>query len=111
MPLIRRIPKRGFHHGAFARRYAPVNLQALEGLAEEVVDEAVLRRAGLVKGRWDGVKILGGGEIHRKVVVRVSAVSEAARRKIEAAGGKVELLSLKKQEARHIREKAGPACG
>ncbi|CAF0698891.1 50S ribosomal protein L15 [Candidatus Methylacidithermus pantelleriae] len=92
MPLIRRIPKRGFNHRAFQTRYAPVNVGALERLSEEVIDEEVLRKVGLVKGRWDGVKILGGGEIHRRIVVRVQAVSQAAKAKIEQAGGKVETV-------------------
>lgn len=91
MPLIRRMPKRGFNNANFKINNAPVNLKSLEKMSG-VVDEAVLRAAGLVNGKWDGVKILGSGDIKNKLVLRVQAVSSSARAKIEAQGGKIEIL-------------------
>src|ERR1700750_3226849 len=78
MPLIRRIPKRGFNNTDFATVYAPVNLGDLETLALAEIAQAALRKAGLVNGNWDGVKILGGGEISKKLTVTVHAISESA---------------------------------
>ncbi|HEY8965095.1 MAG TPA: 50S ribosomal protein L15 [Candidatus Methylacidiphilales bacterium] len=93
MPLIRRIPKRGFNNTDFATVYAPVNVGALEALNVAEIDEKALGAAGIVNGNWDGVKILGGGELKKKLVVKASAVSESARKKIEAAGGSVEIVA------------------
>jgi large subunit ribosomal protein L15 len=98
MPLIRRIPKRGFNNAEFTIDYAPVNLKDLEKLAVTgVIDEAVLRKAKLVNGPWDGVKILGGGEIAKKISVKVNAVSASAKEKIEKAGGSIELIVVRVQ--------------
>jgi large subunit ribosomal protein L15 len=92
MPLQRRLPKIGFNN-IFAIEYAPVNVAELELFdAGTVVDEAALRDQRIVRGRWDGVKLLGTGEIDRALTVRVHAVSASAREKIEKAGGTVELL-------------------
>jgi large subunit ribosomal protein L15 len=95
MPLIRRVPKRGFNNGAFRKDYAIVNLAALERFdAGAVVDEAALRATGLVKGRHDdGVKILGDGNITRPLIVRVTKFSASAAQKIADAGGKAEIVS------------------
>lgn len=94
MPLIRRIPKRGFNNSDFATRYAPVNLDALEAFADgSKVDEAALRSRGIVKGQWDGVKILGGGKLKPKnLTVEAHAFSGSARAALEAVGGKLTLL-------------------
>jgi large subunit ribosomal protein L15 len=93
MPLIRRIPKRGFNNANFKVRYAPVNLGDLEKLeVTGLIDEAILRQAGIVNGPADGVKILGGGEIKKKLSLKVNAISAVAKEKIEKAGGKVELI-------------------
>src|SRR5271170_7892180 len=79
MPLIRRIPKRGFNNAAFKITYAPVNLSELETLFEAgTVDEKGLREKGLVNGNWDGVKILGGGDITKKFFLKVNAISASA---------------------------------
>jgi len=88
MRLIRRIPKRGFNNNAYARRYAVVNLSALEGFADgaEITPE-VLREQGIFKGKSD-VKILGSIQLKRKLVVKAHAFSRTARQKIEEAGGK-----------------------
>src|SRR6266436_4139107 len=76
MPLIRRIPKRGFNNTAFKITYAPVNLADLElHFAAGAIDEKGLREKGLVNGNWDGVKILGGGEITKKFSLKVNAIS------------------------------------
>ena len=101
MPLIRRIPKRGFNNTRFATRYLPVNIEALNVFAEGArVDEATLREAGLVNGRGDGVKILGDGELNKKLTVAVNAFSASARSKIEAKGGKCEVVGAKAPAAR-----------
>lgn len=90
MPLQRRLPKRGFFN-LFRKRIAVVNLRDLGGFASgQTVDRAALIQAGILKGQWDGVKLLGDGEIDRPLEIRLSRVSRSARQKIEAAGGKVE---------------------
>ena len=90
MPLIRRLPKRGFNNAAFKLRIAVVNLDDLNDFADgTAVDEAVLRKEGLVRGTVDGVKILARGEITKKLTISGAQFSEAAKRKIEAAGGKI----------------------
>ena len=92
MPLIRRIPKRGFNNANFHINFAPVNLGELNDLEADVIDESVLRKAGIINGRWDGIKILATGELTKKVVIKAHAVSAAAKVKIEAAGGSVEVI-------------------
>lgn len=90
MPIHRRLPKRGFTN-VFGKRYAVVNLRDLAGFESgSTVDEVALVRAGLVKGRRDGIKLLGQGEISVPLTVKLDAVSKTAQAKIEAAGGKVE---------------------
>lgn len=92
MPLSRRLPKRGFTN-KFARKLAAVNVGELERFEPDtVVTPEVLARAGLVKQAKNGVKILGDGEISRPLTVRVQAASRQAIAKIEAAGGKVEVM-------------------
>jgi large subunit ribosomal protein L15 len=91
MPLIRRIPKRGFNNARFAVRYLPVNLEALNRFDDGArVDEALLRQTGLAKGKADGIKILGRGELKKKLTVVAHAFSASARAKIEALGGACE---------------------
>ena len=92
MRLIRRVPKRGFNRpGAWV--LAEVNVGALARFAAgSEVTEAALREAGLVRGAVDGVKILGDGEIDRRLTVRARGFSASARRKIEAAGGACETV-------------------
>jgi len=93
MPLQRRVPKRGFNN-IFRTEYAIVNVAALEERfeANAVVDAESLKACGLIKKELDGIKVLGNGEITKALTVKVSAVSESAKAKIEAAGGKVEVL-------------------
>jgi large subunit ribosomal protein L15 len=97
MPLIRRIPKRGFNNARFTTRYLPVNVAALNSFADGArVDEAALRAEGLVNGRGDGVKVLGDGELGRKLTVCAHAFSGSARAKIEAKGGTCEIVGPRK---------------
>jgi large subunit ribosomal protein L15 len=96
MPLIRRIPKRGFNNARFTTRYAPVNLEALSVFDDGArVDEAALRSAGLVNGKADGVKILGDGDLAKKLTVVANAFSASAKTKIEAKGGTCEVVGGK----------------
>jgi large subunit ribosomal protein L15 len=91
MPLIRRLPKRGFNNKNFETRYAPVNVGSLNVFNDgDVVTEETLRAKRLVTGTWDGVKILATGELKKKLTVKVSAASQSAADKIKAAGGSVE---------------------
>ncbi|MDB4974819.1 MAG: hypothetical protein JWN48_3160 [Myxococcaceae bacterium] len=93
MPLQRRLPKIGFNN-IFATKFAPVNVEELSIFdAGSVIDEEILRHNRIVRGRWDGVKILGAGELDRAVTVKVHAISAGAREKIEKAGGTVELIA------------------
>ncbi len=93
MPLQRRLPKRGFNN-IFRTEYAVVNLSSLEERFENgaVVDAESLKACGLIKKELDGVKVLGKGEITKALTVKVAAISESAKAKIEAAGGKAEVL-------------------
>ena len=93
MPIYRRLPKRGFNNAAFKTVYGVVNLDTLEKnfSAGDVINEEALRKLGLVNGRFDGVKILGRGEITKALTIQVDEVSDSARAKIEKAGGKVAL--------------------
>src|SRR5271154_3200657 len=110
MPLIRRIPKRGFNNTAFKITYAPVTLGDLEKLSVSgVIDEKALREAGLVNGRWDGVKILGGGDLTKKLSIKVDAISASAREKIEKAGGSIEIVAGKAYPARNSAKIIRPA--
>jgi large subunit ribosomal protein L15 len=92
MPLQRRLPKRGFTN-IFRKTYAVVNLKDLERLGpRENIELTDLKEAGLVKREYDGVKVLGEGNLSFPVVLKVHRASKAARAKIEAAGGKVEIV-------------------
>ncbi len=110
MPLIRRIPKRGFNNARHGTRYLPVNLEALNRFDEGArVDEAALRSAGLANGRHDGVKILGEGELTKKLTVSAHAFSASAKAKIEAKGGTCELVAPKVGPTAKPRDSAKPA--
>ena len=92
MPLQRRIPKRGFNN-IFAKEIAAVNVSALNVFEDgTTVTIEALVNAGLVKKALDGVKVLGNGELSKKLTVQVNAYSESAKQKIEAAGGKAEVI-------------------
>src|SRR5436190_4446892 len=91
MPLIRRIPKRGFNNARHTVRYLPVDLEMLNCFDDGArVDEATLRTEGLAKGGVARIKVLGGGELTKKLTVHAHAFSASARSKIEAKGGSCE---------------------
>jgi large subunit ribosomal protein L15 len=92
MPLSRRIPKRGFVN-IFAKKFASVNLEALNIFDDgAVVDGETLIKSGLLKKTLDGVKVLGNGELSKKLTIKAHAFSASAKQKIENAGGKVEVI-------------------
>ena len=92
MPLARRIPKRGFNN-IFAKHFAIVNVSDLERFDNDtVVTEELLVETGLVKKALDGVKVLGNGDLSKKLTVNVTAFSASAKEKIEKAGGKAEVI-------------------
>ena len=92
MPLARRVPKRGFTN-IFAVRYAFVNISALDVFEDgAVVDAVALQEKGLINKLYDGVKVLGNGEISKKLTVKATKFSKSAAEKIEAAGGKAEVI-------------------
>lgn len=110
MPLIRRIPKRGFNNTRHGTRYLPVNLEALNRFDDGArIDEAALRVAGLANGRSDGVKILGDGELTRKLTVSAHAFSASAKTKIEAKGGTCEVIVPKGAAAKPAAAKPASA--
>ena len=88
MPLIRRVPKRGFNNAIFRVEYAVVNLDQLAGLGNEVTPE-LLREKGIVRGKKP-VKVLGDGDVKKAIRVVAHKFSKSARAKIEAAGGRCE---------------------
>ncbi len=92
MPLQRRIPKRGFNN-IFAKQIIAINVASLNAFDDgAVVNNEALIEAGIIKKVCDGVKILGNGQITKKLTVQVAAYSESAKQKIEAAGGKAEVI-------------------
>ena len=93
LPLYRKLPKRGFNNYRFAKKYAVVNVELLNKFADgDVVDFAALLNAGIIKNVFDGVKVLGEGEITKKLTVKAAVFSASAKEKIEAVGGKTEVV-------------------
>ncbi len=92
MPLYRRLPKRGFTN-IFAKKYVSVNVEVLDKFndGDEVTAQSLLEK-GIISKTLDGVKILGRGEVTKKLTVKVAKVSESAKEKIEKAGGKAEVI-------------------
>ena len=92
MPIHRRLPKRGFKN-IFRKKIAAINIKDLKKFESGgLVDQTELVRIGLVKGKIDGIKLLGNGEIDRPLKIKVNQVSNNARQKIEAAGGSIEVV-------------------
>jgi len=92
MPLHRRLPKRGFAN-MFRKNIAVINIRDLKRFDKgSLVDEAALVQAGLVSGKRDGIKLLAHGEIDYALYIKLSKISQSAREKVEAAGGKVEVI-------------------
>jgi large subunit ribosomal protein L15 len=92
MPIHRRLPKRGFTN-IFKKNVAIINIRDLEKIESgSVVDETLLMQKGLIKGKRDTIKLLGKGDISFPLVVKLNGISTGARKKIEAAGGTVEVV-------------------
>ena len=94
LPLYRKLPKRGFNNARFGKQYAIVNVKALSEAFENgaVVDAAALIEKGIISTVFDGVKVLGNGEITKNLTVKATIFSATAKAKIEAAGGKTEVV-------------------
>jgi large subunit ribosomal protein L15 len=105
MPLIRRLPKRGFNNAAFHKNYAVVNLSDLSAFKEgTVVNEQLLRESKLIRGQGAGLKLLGDGELKHALTIEVDKVSASAREKIEKAGGSVTLREKPVQGPREAQQ-------
>jgi large subunit ribosomal protein L15 len=92
MPLIRRIPKRGFNNAQFKVRFAVVNLEELNAFDNgATIDEQTLLDAGLIRRPYDAVKVLGRGELTKKLTITVNNASESAKAAVEKAGGSLTL--------------------
>lgn len=92
MKLVRRIPKRGFTN-IYAKEYATINISALEAFEDgAVVDAQALKNAGIVKNPLDGIKVLGNGELTKKLTVKAAKFTKTAAEKIEGNGGKAEVI-------------------
>ena len=93
LPLYRKLPKRGFNNYRFAKQYAIVNIESLNKFSDgEVVDSAALLAKGILNSVLDGVKVLGEGELTKKLTVKAAVFSASAKEKIEAVGGKTEVV-------------------
>jgi large subunit ribosomal protein L15 len=93
MPLYRRIPKRGFNNKIFAKKYAEINVSILDSFRSgSVVTQEKLIEKGIIKKAYDGVSVLGNGEVTKKFTVKAARFTKSAAEKIEAAGGKVEVV-------------------
>lgn len=93
LPLFRRLPKRGFNNYEFRTKYAIVNVGDLNDFKDgSVIELSNLKESGLVKKEKDGIKILGNGELTKKLTVKANKFSSTARVKIENAGGKIEVI-------------------
>lgn len=102
MPLFRRIPKRGFSHASWDKHYHVVNVGDLEAFDNgAVVDAEALKTKGLAKGPADGVRILGQGDLTKKLTVKASHFSKSAAEKIAAKGGTTEVIAPPKKPVRN----------
>ena len=105
MPLIRRLPKRGFNNAAFHKTYGIVNLSDLsEFKAGTVVNEQLLRESNLVRGNVAGIKILGDGELKHELKIEADKFSASAREKIEKAGGTITVREARAPRAEPAKE-------
>lgn len=93
LPLYRRIPKRGFSNHRFKIRYATINLEALNEFEDgALITPAVLREKGIIKNQLDGIKVLGNGELTKKLTIQANKFSTSALEKIKASGSKAEVI-------------------
>jgi large subunit ribosomal protein L15 len=99
MPLLRRLPKRGFNNAAFKTVYGIINLDDLEKRFDDgaAINEKLLRGSGLVRGSLEGIKVLGRGDVRKKFHLEVDSISASAREKIEKAGGTITLINRKSE--------------
>ena len=103
MMLIRRIPKRGFSHATWDKRFVAVNIGDIDQhfAAGETVDHAALKSKGLAKGRADGVRILGNGDLTKKLAIKAHHFSKSALEKIQAKGGTAEVIAPPKKPVKN----------
>jgi large subunit ribosomal protein L15 len=93
MPIYRRMPKRGFNNKVFAKVYAEINVSTLNRFEDgTVVNGELLKKSGITKKLYDGISVLGHGELTKKLTVQAARFTKTASEKIEAAGGKVEVV-------------------
>ena len=93
LPLYRKLPKRGFNNFRFGKKYAVINVQSLNKFNDgDVVDCEALLAAGIINNVFDGVKVLGEGDLAKKLTVKATVFSASAKEKIEAVGGKTEVV-------------------
>ncbi len=112
MPLIRRLPKRGFNNAAFKKTYAIINLDDLNQFeAGATINEQILRESKHVRGKVVGLKILGRGELKHGLTIEADKVSESAREKIEKAGGSVTLKEPKAKDGKRFEAKTAKGPG
>jgi large subunit ribosomal protein L15 len=103
MPLFRRIPKRGFSHATWDKYYHVVNVGDLDKAFAEgaTIDAEALKKAGLAKGPADGIRVLGTGEVTKRLVIRAHHFSKSAAEKIAAKGGTAEVIPPPKKPKRN----------
>jgi large subunit ribosomal protein L15 len=112
MQLFRRMPKRGFSHATWDKHYHVVNVGDLERFDDgAVVDPEALRKAGLAKGPADGVRVLGNGELSKRLTVRAHHFSKSAGEKIAARGGTAEVIPGPKKPVRNKMRPRKPREG
>ncbi|MFA5602631.1 MAG: 50S ribosomal protein L15 [Bacilli bacterium] len=93
MPLFRRLPKRGFDNTRFGTKYAVINLNELNRFEDgSVITPELLKKEKVVTQQLDGIKVLGNGNLNKKLTIKAHKFSETAKEKIEAAGGKIEVI-------------------
>ena len=93
LPLYRKLPKRGFNNARFGKQYVVINVNSLNKFNDgDVVDSAALLASGIINNVYDGVKVLGEGELTKKLTVKAKVFSASAKEKIEAVGGKTEVV-------------------
>jgi large subunit ribosomal protein L15 len=110
MQLFRRIPKRGFSHATWDKHFLIVNVGDLDAIFKDgdTIDHAALKKAGLANGPADGVRILGNGELTKKLVVRAHHFSKSAAEKITARGGTAEVIPPPKKPKRNKMKPRAP---
>ena len=111
MPLIRRLPKRGFNNAAFHKNYAIINLSDLDSFkAGTVINEEMLRESKMIRSNVVGLKVLGDGELKHALTIEAHKVSASARQKIEGAGGSVTLREVKRPDGPRFATQGKPAA-